>query len=53
MTRLLSMLFYYIVFIYTYAVFYHDYDILLYVYIYNYVMLQVFLGYVIVLRALR
>ena len=49
------MLFYYIVFIYrpTYAVFYYDYGILLYVYRFVYVMLQVFLGYVIALSAPR
>ena len=47
------MLFYYIVFFYTYAIFYYDYGILLYGYRFVYVMLQVFLGYVIALRAPR
>ena len=51
------MLFYYIVFIYhvympTYAVFYYDYGILLY-YVYISVMVQVFPGIVIALRAPR
>ena len=47
------MVFYNIVYIYTHGVFYYDYVILLYVYIFVYVMLQVFLGFVRALRAPR
>ena len=49
------MLFYYIIFISRpfYAVFYYDYEILLHVFRFVYLMLQILLGYVIALRIPR